>query len=443
MLKKPALLMFLAISLSLLSPASFATRAAVELQDGRQPVAPRPSAAEGSILSPDIAISELDSDQYAPAIAYNSKHNEYLVVWENDWSDGTKDIYASRVSAGGQVLISIIIASDEKKRTDPSVAYDPVNDRYLVVWSYDFHGDGSDWDIAGRFIPWNGPAISMHEFDICAYTSQQMRPVVVYARTQEEYLVTWTNRVSGGPTTILARRVWADGSGFPGDGFSISSGTENRDYQDVAYNLHNNEYLVTFEVDKSGSGGSRDISGVRLTGAGVVLTGGNPSVMGEFPIAGWPDMEVRPAVAACNQADQYMVAWQSDQGSTNYAIYTRYLNGDAVPGNVYEIDDTSIPEINVDVGCNASGKYYMLAWQSMYISSKYGILGRLAYSDESFGTTIEIMPASWNETRTFAAVGGASSSSLVAWEHQRTGGTNFDIHGRLLLNALYLPVIAK
>lgn len=445
MTKKLAYLMFLAISLSLilLLPAGLNTRAAVELQDGQQPLPESPSASLPSILSAGITISELDSDQYAPAIAFNSKHNEYLVVWENDWSGGNKDISASRVSAGGLLLGTFTVASDSKHRTDPTVAYDPVNDRYLVVYANDKDGTGTDWDIYGRFIPWNGPDSGQTEFVICNWASIQMRPVVAYGRAQEEYLVTWTNTASGVATYISARRVYANGSGFPAAAFVVSSGTENRNYQDVTYNLHRNEYLVIWEVDKSGSGTSFDIYGVRLTGAGVVLTGGNPTVTGEFPIAGWPDMEVRPAVAACDQADQYMVGWQSDQGSANYAIYARYLNGDAVPETVEEIDDTTNPEINVDVSCNAAGKYYILAWQSLYTSTKYGILARLAYPNGSLGTIIDIMPATWNETRTFAAVSGARSSFLVVWEHQRTGGTNFDIHGRLLLNAVYLPMMAK
>jgi len=37
------------------------------------------------------------------------------------------------------------------------VAYDPTNDRYLVVYIYDVNGDGSDYDLRGRLIPWNGP----------------------------------------------------------------------------------------------------------------------------------------------------------------------------------------------------------------------------------------------------------------------------------------------
>jgi hypothetical protein len=126
------------------------------------------------------------------------------------------------------------VANGLVQRTDPSVAYDPVNDRYLVVYAYDSSAIGTDWDIVGRFIPWNGPDNGLTEFAICDWTSKQMRPVVVYARTMEEYLVTWTNSASGVPTYISARRVTANSGAFPASAFVVSSGSENCNYQDVA-----------------------------------------------------------------------------------------------------------------------------------------------------------------------------------------------------------------
>ena len=71
------------------------------------PVAPRTPALESAALSnlgSEIMISERNSQEYSPAIAYNSKHNEYLVVWENDWGGGYHDIYAQRISGNGRTL---------------------------------------------------------------------------------------------------------------------------------------------------------------------------------------------------------------------------------------------------------------------------------------------------------------------------------------------------
>ncbi len=383
----------------------------------------------------EIAISERSSEEYRPAIAYNSNHNEYLVVWENAWPGGHHDVYAQRISSSGQLLSWFAVASNSNSQMEPSVAYDPVHDRYLVVWLYDVWGNGSDWDVYGRFIPWSGPSADLRDLAICNWNSNQAHPKVAYARVQEEFLVVWMNSASGIPNYISARRVFAQGGFPPGDGFTVSSGPEKRDFPAVAYNLARNEYLVTWDVEK----GSLDIYGLRLTGTGTPLGGG------EFGIAGWTANEERPAVAACSQADQYLVAWQSDRGTgmTDFAIYARYLNGDATPGNVYLVVDTTLPQTQVDVAADASGQRYLLAWQDQYTNLKYGVWARGAYPDESMPPDFEVIPPDSGADREFPAIAGGRTSYLVAWEHQRSAGGNRDIHGRLLRYVAYLPLIRK
>jgi len=402
-------------------------------------------ASTNSYLGPEIIISAIDSEQFVPDIAYNSKHDEYLVVWENMWGiGGHHDVYAQRVSATGRLLSWFAVTDNnhKNKQMNPSVAYDPVYDRYLVVYAYDVYGTGGDWDIYGRFIPWNGPDPNVGDFMICNWTTNQMRPVVAYGYAQGEFLVTWTNAPAGQPTYISARRVFADGS-TPFNPFTVASGTDDRDYQDVTYNLHRNEYLVTYDLDKDEA--NLDIYGVRLRGDGIPLTGGNPNVMGEFPIAGWPDDEERPAVEACDKADQYLVAWQSDQGTggTDYAIYAYYLNGDAVPVYVTMISDTTLPQVSVDVACNNAGKGYMITWQDKYVGGEYGIWARLAQPELTLGPEFEVVGPRQASDREYPAVAGGGNNFLIAWEHDRDGGGNRDIHGRLLGYVMYLPLVSK
>lgn len=394
-------------------------------------------------IGPEIIINSNDADEWSPDIAYNSVHNEYLVVWENLWPSGHHDIYARRVSADGRILSWFAVATNTFKQMNPSVAYDPIQDRYLVVFAYDYYGDGSDWDINGRFIPWNGPDPALLDFGICTWNSDQRRPVVVYANSQQEFLVTWTNSLDGQPTYISARRVFAAG-GFPsGDGFTVSSGAENRDYQDVAYNLARNEYLVTWDVIKAGTG--LDIAGVRLNALGSALLGGDPFAIGEFSIASWPAKEERPAVAACHTADQYLVTWQSDKetGGSDFAIYGRYLSGEAVPGNVYLVSDTTSPQLYPDISCDALGKKYLVAWQDKYVGGEFGIWARVAFPNQILDAEFEVMGPRSQADRQFPAVGGGKINFLTAWMHDRDGGTNVDVHGRLLGYFLYIPIVKR
>jgi hypothetical protein len=408
------------------------------------PVTPRTPALESvaaSNLSGEIVISNpsLSSEEHLPAIAYDSEHNEYLVVWENDWGGGYHDVYAQRVSGSGQ-LLSWFALTTGNSQVSPAVAYDPDRDRYLALWA-EYRGSGTGWDVYGRFIPWNGPP-DPTAFAICGWPGKQANPTVAYGRAQGEFLVVWKDE--GVPSTISARRVLVTG-GFPSDAWTLSPTTlENRDSPDVAYNLHRNEYLVTWDVEVVP--GDRDIRGMRLSGAGEPLLGGNPWDIGEFNIADYIGAnEWTPAVAACAAADQYLVAWQSDDGTggTEYNIYARYLDGEARLGNISHIDDRELPDFNVDVDCNFAGNRYLLAWQIQYASSKYGIWARSAWPYQSLGPQFAVRPPGFVTDRVFPAVAGGRTGFLVAWEHQRDTDGNRDIHGRLVQYALWLPLVVR
>ena len=66
-------------------PAGTRTGTAANVQDGRRVSGLSLLAAAAPYPSHELVISELDNVKYAPDIAFNSKHNEYLVVWENKW----------------------------------------------------------------------------------------------------------------------------------------------------------------------------------------------------------------------------------------------------------------------------------------------------------------------------------------------------------------------
>lgn len=387
-------------------------------------------------LSSEIVISALDNEAYLPSVAYNWKHHEYLVVWHTTWTIGTRDIRAARVSVAGQVLDTFTVYEHATRDSaQPSVAYDPVHDRYLVVFIFDTPGDGSDYDLYGRLIPWTGPDPNLQAFPISTWSTHQWNPRVAYGRAVEEFLVVWANEYQAGtpPMYISGRRIKAGDGTFPGgvSDFTVSHGTENRVNPDVTYNLARNEYLVVYD-------NALDIFGIRLTGDLSHNFGG------EFGIAGWPDAELHPAVAACHGVDQYLVAWQSDQGTGNDAIYARFLSGDATPGNVHPIDDASGQEREADVACNLAGTRYLLTWQVQYTNSQYGLWGRSLQPDETLEPLFEVVSAGAAADRTQPILAGGHTNYLVAWEHDRDGTAYQDVHARLVTpRAVFLPLVLR
>jgi len=385
----------------------------------------------------DITISDLDNEEHLPSVAYNWKHREYLVVWHTSGPIGGRDIRGARVSSQGKVLSTFdIYAHNTRDSAQPDVAYDPVNDRYLVVWVFDTSGGGADWDLYGRFIPRNGPSGSLSEFPICTWETHQWNPKVAYGRAVEEYLVVWNNEYQSGvlPMYISGRRVGATGA-FPGgdSDLTIWDAAENRVNADVTYNLARNEYLLVYD-------NAVDIFGMRLTGDLTHNFGG------EFGIAGWPDVEQRPAVAACEAADQYFVAWQSLQDGTHFDIYGRFVNGDGTVADVKHVRGTSVDETLPDIVCGSGEDQYLVVWQQQYsnLSGPYGVWGRVLDTNKTQGTIFGIVAGYASYSRTNPALAAGRPNYLVIWEHDRHGTSYQDIHGRLVtLHAVFLPLILR
>jgi len=212
------------------------------------------SAVAEPYLGEEIVISALDNEQYMPSVAYNWKHDEYLVVWFNTWGVN-RDIYAQRVTGQGELLSWFAVGPTAplypylNDRITPSVAYDPVNDRYLVVWAYDSSGNGSNWDIHGVFVNWDGPMPGLHQFFICDWPTQQDMPKVAYSRAEEEFMIVWFTEHPSVPAYISGRRMKASDGTFisTGSDFTISHPAQARVRPEIAYNLAHNEYLVVYD----------------------------------------------------------------------------------------------------------------------------------------------------------------------------------------------------
>ena len=381
-------------------------------------------------LRPPFVISAIDIEQHLPQAAYNWKRKEYLVVWHNQWPIQSRDIQGARVSVDGRVLATFTISEGLKDRAQPAVAYDSARDRYLVVWIFDASGNGSDWDVFGRFVPWNGPSGSLPEFPICTWDTKQWNPQVTYGLAQDEFMVVWWTEHPSLPGYVSGRRVWGSG-GFPATGFLISSKPpENRVGPDIAYNLARNEYLVVYH-------NGLDIFGTRLRGDGNILGGG------EFGIAGWPSEEINPSVAACDKADRYLVGWQSRE-SGNFNTYARYVDGNGAPASVHQIDARTLDQRNIDVSCNWTGRQFMLAWEVEYVSHKFGIWARTVSPAAVFGPSTAVYDASWQANRTDPAIAGGHGNYLVVWAHEREGTNHQDIWGRLVApTGVTMPLFLK
>ena len=365
-------------------------------------------------LGEEIVISALDNEQYLPSVAYNSNHDEYLVVWHNKWG-ANRDIYAQRINGKGELLSWFAVGPTAplnpypNDRVQPSVAYDPMNDRYLIVWAYDTSGNGSNYDIHGVFVNWDGPIQGLHQFVICDWTTQQWVPKVTYNSVEEQFMIVWWTDHPSVPDYISGRRINAsNGSLLPSDSdFTINHTTEVRVNPEISFNEQRNEYLVVYDD-------TQDIFATRFSAEGA------PLGVGEFQIAAWTGAEILPSVDYCSQNDQYLVAWQNPQPD----IYARFIKGDGtIDGAPLHLEYTSVEEIKPKVACDQAGRQFLVTWQQQFssITGPYGISGQFVNFDKTLGKFFVLMSPTSGVSAEFTSpvVAGGKVNFLTVWEHDR------------------------
>lgn len=391
-----------------------------------------PVAAAGATgMSPELTVTAEDFDEFLPQVAYNTNRDEFFVVW-HDVSFQGRTVMGKRLDRWGNTIGLYTIAyNSTNDSAQPTVAYDPVNDRYLVAYIRDFPGDGSDWDLYGRLVPWNGPDGSLTEFPIVTWGTHQWNPRAAYASTEQEFFVTWWNEDQTGAVAsyISGARLSPTTGATVGSTLTIASGTDPRFTPDVAYNRARNEYLIVYTLFTGGQG---DVYAVRMNAGGSILG------TGEFGVAAWPDAEESPKVAASPTANKWAVVWHSQVDVNDTEIYARFVNGDGtIDGAPVQLVGTTIQERDPEISCVGEGSRFFVAFSQQYSSATgpFGVSGYFLDADHSYGALETVRTVYLGEDDPECgqiAAGTSGSSVLVTWQHNRHASVYRDILGRVV-----------
>jgi hypothetical protein len=379
-----------------------------------------------------------ESDRYRPSVAYNWRHDEYLVVWHNTWPGGHRDIYGRRVSESGQLLSWFSVSAGANDRAQPAVAYNATTDQYLVVWMYNANGDGSTYEIWGRTIAWNG-AYQNPEFQIIAWPNRTFwTPRVAWSSLHNEYLVVWSahDATTLVPTDIAHALLAADGSKLFG---TIISSAQEPHQVDVTYNVAADEYLVVWRRMWAPADG--DIRAARIhAGPGTVV---DPP--GVFTVNAVTEDQMLPAVAT-NQQHRYMVVWQHAYPGPccDWDIRGQELdvNGNLV-GSVFSIasstDDETSPAIVARPG---PVRDYLAVWQrSTSAGEDIWAYHRNDANIEAFQIA---STAFWDHGNPAVAWGQVASLIVYAGDSQGDPTVYRHIYGRRWVpNAVFLPLVLR
>jgi hypothetical protein len=285
-------------------------------------------------------VSAAQGAQLAPAAAGLGARS--LVVWQ-DSRGANRDIYAARVEAAtGDTLdpdgIPVTLAAGDQ--VVPKVA--SAGASALVVWQDRRTGS---FDILGAVIDAAG-AVTAADISICAAAGDQTRPNVAYDAVNNVYLVVWTDP-QGGTLDIRGARVSPAGTVLDGGcGAVISSAAGSQFTADVA--AGGGRFLVVWE-DRRNEANISDIYGARVSAAGglAVL---DPAGLPIAAVAGSQQAEAAVAFGGSGLGS-FVVAWTDNRNAATQSnnILGAQVSAAGGVGATFTIAGTSESERTPDL----------------------------------------------------------------------------------------------
>jgi hypothetical protein len=341
----------------------------------------------GISYGPEFVVSITAS--YNPSIAYDSVNQRYMVVW-NDIRSNYWDIWGHLLNPDGtlngkEFFISINPSSQE----GPSIAYDSATQRFLVAWADDRNSGRTDWDIYGQLVNSDG-TLNGPDFFICNAPNGQSHPVVSYDSVNKRFLVAWMDYRGGSSWDIYGQFVNPDGT-RAGTNFVISD-TPSQQYSpgnipSLAYDSINQKFLVVWQDIRSGTsyGTYGHVYGQLVNWDGT-LNGVN------FVISNAPESQLYPSIAYDNAKQRFLVVWQDNRGGSSWDIYGQLVNPDGnLDGGNFVISDAPYTKVNPSVAYNPRCGNFLVAFQTLE-TPPYGIGFAIAGPPCQLSVAIDIEP---------------------------------------------------
>lgn len=387
-----------------------------------------------------IADQPVDTD--FSTVAYNSQNQEYLVVWHND-RPANDDIYGQRVSKNGTLIGPwfSIVAGAGAERYYPHVAYNSKHNEYLVVWEVGMAA------IRAQRVSATGVLIgSVATLMVTAAGDEVYFPGVAYGSGSDQYLVVFVTETAAGNSTIGLVSCAYDVFICFNNSVAPLSATWHY-VPDVAYNPRRDEFLVVWREFTTSGATAKHIYGRRVS-----LASGLNVVGSVIQISNMSNNEDDPVVAVVPRSPdgQYLVAWDVfDTVGMDDEVWAQRLAGDGtLEGAPLPVATTPDDEVVGGIAGNANTGQYAIMWarrNSTFTQSN--IQGREVRTDGSFvGGARDLMPAppgmvgtSTPENPSIAA--GPGGDFLVTFDDPVSSIRK--VFGILWGNRLYLPLVLR
>jgi hypothetical protein len=396
------------------------------------------AATQSPVLGERIYVCTDVHDNWEPAVAYNSNQDEYLVVWWTEEDASTHDIWARRVDGDGTLLPSFnVAAAPGEKREEPAVAYNSVRDEYLIVYT-NWYSGYTTGHVCAKRVNWNGSWIGS-EITIRQDAEGHYHPAVAYNSIDDEYLVVYENRWGDGLVDIYAQRVrGSDGALLSWS--AVASGAEaRRMHPSVAYSAAANGgsggYVIAYGYYHNAT--FTDEIRAKVAQADLADLWTNPEIALRTGGIG-----VRyPAVASGREG--YLAAWNEDTPGGN-RVPGRRVGSDGTPqgsADGFDISEALFFTHEEPALAYGEGYGYLATWVKHPAGSPPTIRGRYVMDgqDSAAGARFFI-EGSGSESPSVARA--PSGDCLVAYMWWNV--SDDDIAGRFVKpQRVYLPLVVR
>ncbi len=251
-----------------------------------------------------------------PAVAYDSVNNRFLTLWVQDYG-GVTYVRRQLVSAANSFVADPVTEpGGAVNQRYPAASFSSVSNRYLMAWREDTVA--TSWDIKGRLIDPNDNYELSGVIDICSESGSQDSARIAYNPTNDFFLVVWddTRNQATSSTDIYGRLVKADGT-LLGISTSISSAPGSQNKPDIAFDPERNRSLVVWQDSRNNGTTGEDVYGI-FVGNGLVQQGD------ELVISTGAGDQWEPQVAYAGNG-RFLVVWE-DRASTYNELHGRWLD---------------------------------------------------------------------------------------------------------------------
>lgn len=403
-----------------------------------------------------VGLSPLDGLQARPVMAYSPASDRYLVTWHHVDAAGSR-IMAYSVSGAGALVWSPFTVANGIQTPDLAldVAWDALNDYFLVVWSDIAPATVDDFDIFGQLVKSDGNELIGDQITISSAPHQQHAPAVAFSPELARYLVVFESVDTFNQTTNLYGQFLSD-AGAPlltdvDTNFLLTMPGANRQarYPDVAYDAASRSFLAVWQDNRLDPSGW-DIYGQRVDSAsGTLLPLDTPIAAGTSRRAEFPRLAAGPA-------GRYLVVWQDTEavadshGDVMGQVLT--ANGAPLGAPIPIAMQSAYHEGAPEVAYNAGGRAFLVVWhgapqsESAYLPDIYARQLDSAGIPSTAALPIAVADDSARLWPVVAAREGRGEW-LIAWQDLRAdpGAARVGVYARrqVVIWHVYLPLVMR